>query len=157
MSLNYFTTLPKNQQMVPSLPIGKINDLNSRVKSLETETTIRSVGISLDGGGSAPSTGFKGTITVPFAGTITAWNITSDGSSPTCTFDIWKIATGTAIPTVANTITAAAKPALSTGNAVRSTTLTGWTTAVAVDDIIAFSLNSVTSGTLITLVVEITT
>ena len=44
--------------------------------------------------------------TIPYACTISAWNITVNAG--TVTFDIWKVASGTAVPTVANTITAAA-------------------------------------------------
>jgi len=61
--------------------------------------------------------------------------------------DVWKIASGTAIPTIANTITAAAIPALSTGTAVRSQTLTGWTTAVAANDIVGINLKVVATAT----------
>ncbi|HXJ38753.1 MAG TPA: hypothetical protein VNH18_05715, partial [Bryobacteraceae bacterium] len=58
------------------------------------------------------------------------------------TVDIWKITAGPTLPTVTNTITAAATPTL-TGNAVSSTTLTGWTTAISANDILAFNLSSV--------------
>lgn len=115
---------------------------------------IRSFGASFDGSGAAIPSGKVAYVTVPFAGTISAWNITVD--TGTCTIDIWKIATGTAIPTVTNTITASAKPAISTGTAVHSTTRTGWTTSVAANDIVGIHLDAVSSATLITLVVEVT-
>jgi len=89
---------------------------------------------------------------VPYACTITAWNVVANAG--TATVDIWKVATGTAIPTVANTITAAATPALSVGTAVRSTTLTGWTTAVAANDIIGVNLEVVATATYVNLTVE---
>jgi hypothetical protein len=44
---------------------------------------------------------------------------------------------------VANTITASALPAISTGTAVHSTTLTGWTTSVAANDIFGINLKIV--------------
>lgn len=122
---------------------------------LSTNQTIMSVGVSLDGGGSTLSTGQKGYVTCPFAGTIVAWDITAD--TGTCTFDIWKIATGTAVPTVTNTITASAKPALATGTAIHSTTLTGWSTGVnvAANDIFGFNLDAVATATKLTLVLQI--
>lgn len=92
--------------------------------------------------------------TCPFAGTITAWNICADAG--TCTIDIWKIASGTAVPTVANTITASALPALATGTAIHSTTLTGWTTAVAANDIFAFQLKTVSGAKFISIDLQIT-
>lgn len=115
--------------------------------------TISSVGVTLDGGGSALTTGQKGYITFHSAGTIKAWNITAD--TGTCTFDIWKIASGTAVPTVTNTITASAKPALATGTAIHSTTLSGWTTSVTANDIFGFNLDAVSGATKLTLTVEI--
>jgi hypothetical protein len=121
--------------------------------ALTTNTRMGTIGISYDGGGVALTTGKKNYITCPFAGTITGWNITVD--TGTCTIDVWKIATGTAIPTVANTITAAALPAISTGTAIHSTILTGWTTAIAIDDIFGFNITAVTGATLITLNLEV--
>jgi hypothetical protein len=82
--------------------------------------------------------------TVPYACTIAAWDISVDAG--TVTFDIWKIATGTAIPTVSNTITASAKPALSTGTSLHSTSMSGWTTAVTANDIFGIQLNTVATA-----------
>lgn len=134
-------------------------NLTGNVTSVGNATTIAAnvltmaIGVSLDGGGSALATGQKGYVTCPFAGTIIGWNITAD--TGTCTFDIWKIATGTAVPTVANTITASALPALATGTAIHSTTLSGWTTSVAANDIFGFNLSAVSGATKITLVIQV--
>ncbi len=113
---------------------------------------IRAIGATFDGGGSALTTASVVYFTIPYACTITAWNMTVD--TGTATIDIWKIATGTAIPTVTNTITAAALPAISTGTALHSTTLTGWTTSVAANDIFAYKINAVSSATRISLVLQ---
>ena len=113
------------------------------------------IGIVTDGGGSACTTGVKGYITVPFACTITGWSITADGASPTCTWDIWKIGSGTALPTVSNTIMGT-KPALSTGNVKISTTLTSWTTSISADDIIGFNLDAIATATRISLEIFVT-
>lgn len=90
--------------------------------------------------------------TMPYACTIAAWNIAVNAG--TATVDIWKIATGTAIPTGANTITASATPAISSGTAVHSTTLTGWTTTVAANDIIGINLEVVSGALFVNLTVE---
>ncbi len=137
--------------------IGNTSNTNTgdqTVSSLGlTQTKIRSVGAAFDGGGSAVTVGSKAYVVVPFAGTITGWNVTV--SSGTCTVDVWKIANGTAIPTVANTITAAAKPAIAANTNVHSTTLTGWTTSVAANDIIAFNVDAATA-TWINVSIEVT-
>jgi hypothetical protein len=70
------------------------------------------------------------------------------------TIDVWKIATGTAIPTISNSITASATPAISTGTALHSTTLTGWTTSVSANDIFAFDVTAVSSATKASLVLQ---
>lgn len=80
------------------------------------------------------------------AWTISGWSITAMGTSPTCTIDVWKIANGTALPTVANTIMGT-KPALSTGNVIESSTLTAWTTSVAKGDIWGINVDAVSVAT----------
>ncbi len=111
-----------------------------------------SFGASFDGSGIALAAGKTVYTTVPFACSISAWNIAVD--TGTATIDIWKIATGTAIPTVSNSITASAVPAISVGTAIHSTTLTGWTTAVAKNDIVGINLKVVSGPTFANLVVE---
>jgi hypothetical protein len=117
-----------------------------------TNQSIRSIGGGFDGGGSALSSGGVTYFTVPFACTIQAWNITVD--TGTITFDVWKVASGTAIPTVSNSITASALPAISTGTAIHSTTLTGWTTSVSANDIFGIDINAVSSATKASLVLQ---
>lgn len=110
------------------------------------------VGASFDGAGSALTVGTKTYITAPYACTIQAWNITAD--TGTVTVDVWKIATGSAIPTVANTITASALPALASGTAVHSTTLTAWTTSVVANDIFGFNISVVSAATKVSIVLQ---
>jgi len=104
----------------------------------------RQFGGTFVNGGSALVSGATTYLTAPFACTITAWDILVTPAD-TATIDIWKIATGTAIPTVSNSITASATPAISTGTAIHSTTLTGWSTGVnvAANDIIGINLKAV--------------
>lgn len=118
----------------------------------DANSQIRSIGGGFDGGGVALIPGTVTYFTVPFACTIAAWNATVD--TGTITFDVWKIATGTAIPTVANTITASALPAISSGTALHSTTLTGWTTSVSANDIFGVDINAVASATKASLVLQ---
>ena len=112
----------------------------------------RTVGVSIDGGGSAVTTGTKGYVEVPYAGTITGWKIISDVSG-SAVFDVWK--SNAAIPTNANTITASAKPTLTASQRAASTTLTGWTTGVAVNDVFGFEVESASTITKATLILVI--
>lgn len=111
-----------------------------------SQANIQSIGFTVDGGGSAITTGkVKGFFTCPYAGTITAWNITVD--TGTVTIKAWKIASGTAKPTNANSINTSGV-ALSSGTAVHSTTLTDFTTTtVAANDIFAFEITAISGPT----------
>ncbi|HXG72836.1 MAG TPA: hypothetical protein VNJ04_19750 [Gemmatimonadaceae bacterium] len=109
----------------------------------------------VDGGGSAITTGIKGDVLIPFAATITKWTLLPDVSG-SVVFDLWKSTYANYPPTVANTIPAAAKPTISGATKAQSTTLTGWTTAVAADDIIRVSIDSATTITRCALVLRLT-
>lgn len=112
---------------------------------LPASSKVRSFGTTFgDTAGSVLTSGSVVYFTIPYSCTISAWNATVDAG--TVTFDIWKIATGTAVPTVANTITASALPAISTGTALHSTTLTSWTTSVSANDIVGIKLQTVATA-----------
>ncbi len=117
-----------------------------------TPTVNRTVGVSVDGGGTVITTGTKGYVEVPYAGTITEWKIIAEPSG-SAVFDIWK--SNAAIPTNANTITASAKPTLTTAQRATSTTLTGWTTGVAVNDVFGFEVESASTVTKAVLIIVI--
>jgi len=79
---------------------------------------------------------------VPFTGTITSWTILADVTG-SAVVDIWMDTYANFAPTVADSITAAAKPTLSNAIKATSSTLTGWTTAVSAGDVLRFNLDSV--------------
>ena len=93
-------------------------------------------------------------VRVPYSGTISSWYLIADVAT-TATMDVWKL--NAALPTVGNTITAAAKPALTTATTATATTA-GWSnTTVVVGDVFGFRLDTLTSGapTSITLVLNV--
>lgn len=117
-------------------------------------TRTGAVGLVIDGGGSAITTGVKGFLSIPFACTITGWTLLStDGSatSGSIVVDIWKDTYANYPPTVADTITASAKPTLSSVNKNASTTLTGWTTSIAAGDVLGFNVDSASTVTRVVL------
>ena len=117
------------------------------------------LGITIDGGGVAITTGVKGFLPVPFACTITANTLLSTDASATAgsiVIDIWKAAYASYPPNVGNTITASAKPTLTAANKSTDSTLTGWTTAVSAGDVLGFNVDSATTVTRVTLVLKIT-
>lgn len=112
------------------------------------------VGLTIDGGGSAITTGVRGYIRVPYGGTWTEVSIVGDQTG-SIVIDVWKLAFSTsALPTVANTITASDIPTISAAKGVVDSTLTGWTTSFSAGDVIAFNVNSCTSITRATIVLK---
>jgi len=120
-------------------------------------TVRRQVTFIIDGGASVITTGVKGFISLPLAGTWKKWRLLSiDGAATvgSIVIDVWKDTYTNYPPAVADTITASAKPTLSAMNKNESSTLTGWTTAFSVGDILGFNVDSVTTLTKISLVLE---
>lgn len=113
------------------------------------------LGVTIDGGGSAVSTGVKGYRSVPITGTISKVRLLADQAG-NAVMDIWKDTYANYPPTVADTITAAAKPTLTAADKYEDTTLTGWTTAVTAGDVLGFNVDSAATITRLTLELEIT-
>jgi hypothetical protein len=101
------------------------------------------IGATIDGSGGTITVGQKGYVQIPYACTINSWRLIANASG-SIVVDVWKAAAPT-IPTVANTITGSALPTLSSQQTAASSTLTGWTTSVAANDIIGFNVNSATT------------
>lgn len=111
------------------------------------------IGVTSDGAGSTLSSGVKGYVTMPYAGYITGFSITAEGSSPSCTFDVWRTNGVTTLPTVSSTIMGT-KPSLGSGNSVRSTAVSTWSTNFVAGDVFGFNLDSLTNATRITFILE---
>lgn len=106
---------------------------------------VSAVGISIDGGASTPPTGSRGYVPgMPYAGTITAWELLADQSG-SAQITVKKCADA-GFPTTSS-IVAADPPALVSQQKNGSSSLGTWTTAVAIGDIFEFNLDSVTTCT----------
>ncbi len=114
-----------------------------------------SIGFLIDGGGAAITTGLKGSIAVPFACTITSWTLMAD-TSGSLTLDIWKSSFASYPPTAAHSITGTAKPAILSDVKAASSALTGWTTAIAAGDILAFNVDAASTITRVSLGLTVT-
>ena len=109
----------------------------------------------IDGGGSAITTGVKGFLEIPFACTINQATLLADQSG-SIVIDIWKDTYANYPPTVADTITASAKPTITTATKSQDATLTGWTTSIAAGDILGFNVDSITTCQRVTLSLKVT-
>lgn len=117
------------------------------VISLGANGIKRGFGISIDGGGAPITTGVKGYITVPYAGTINQWTMLASSQTGSISMDVWRTDFSGALPTVSNSIVASAPPSIVSGIKGTTTTLTGWTLAVNAGDVIGFNVASAASLT----------
>lgn len=117
-------------------------------------STPGSFGITVDGGGQAITTGVKGFVSIPYDCTIIGWDLFADQSG-SIVFDVWKRAYASFPPTVSQTITASAKPTLSSVQKNSDSTLTGWTTSVSAGDVIGFNVDSATTVTRANLILRV--
>jgi len=123
-----------------------LNDALEDIDGQAYKASTSTIQIVIDGGGAAISTGIKGDIEVPFACTIDRVTTLAD-TSGSIVVDIWKDTYANYPPTVADTITASAKPTISSALKSQDSTLTGWTTSIAAGDTLRFNVDSCTSIT----------
>lgn len=109
----------------------------------------------IDGVGATIATGIKGDLEIPFACTITRATLLADQTG-SIVVDIWKDTYANYPPTVLDTITASAKPTISSGVKSQDSTLTGWTTSIVAGDTLRFNVDSVTTVQRVTLSLKVT-
>lgn len=102
------------------------------------------VSFVIDGNGATITTGVRGDWIVPYDCTITGYTAVADQSG-SIVLDLWQDTYANHPPTVADTITASAKPTITTATKTTSTTLTGWTTSLTAGSVLRFNVDSVTS------------
>lgn len=95
--------------------------------------------VGFDGGGAAITAGAAVDVIAPYTGSITGWTMLADQSGSAVVDVLTDTYAG--FPTFTS-ITASAKPTISTAIKATSSTLTGWTTAVTAGDILRFTLDS---------------
>lgn len=123
--------------------------------NLDPNAVMAAIEYVFDGGGAALTTGIKGDIRIPFACTVNSATLLADQAG-SIVVDIWKDTYANYPPTVADTITAAAKPTLAAATKSEDTTLTGWTTAIAAGDTLRFNIDSITTCTRVVLILKVT-
>lgn len=114
---------------------------------------VRSVGAVFNGGGTALTSGttvgssLLYSPPLPNGGTVSAWTVTVDTGTAGCR--VWRIAAGTAVPVVGNTLNGG-DLAIASGTNLRSTNMTNFTggtaPTLAAGDVLAFQLNAVSGS-----------
>jgi hypothetical protein len=110
------------------------------------------LGITIDGGGSAISTGVKQYISIPYDCTITGWILVADVSG-SIVIDVWKDTYANHPPTVADTIASTEKPTISSSTKGQNLALSAWTVGVQKGDVIGFNVDSCSTITKATLTI----
>lgn len=123
--------------------------------NVSTASTSGAFGITINGGGTAITTGMKGYVTIPYNCNITGWTLIADVSG-SIVVDLWKDTYTNYPPTVTDTITGTEKPTLSSSIKNQDLSLTTWTTSVTAGDIIAFNVDSASTVTSVNLTINVT-
>lgn len=126
------------------------NKVTDAMMSTTEDAMLAGIEFIIDGGGSAITTGIKGDLEIPFNCTIEQVTLLADQSG-SIVIDIWKDTYANFPPTVADTITAAAKPTITTATKSQDATLTGWTKSITKGDILRFNVDSITTVQRVTL------
>jgi hypothetical protein len=134
---------------------GDVTTSGGVATTLKTAAKTRAITFTIDGGGSVPSTGVKGDISVPYACTITGARMLADQSG-SAVVNVWKDTYANYPPTVADKITASAPPTITSATKSDDTTLSGWTTSITAGDTLRFNLDSITTITRVVLILTVT-
>jgi len=121
---------------------------------IDVPTNLATITFIIDGGGSAITTGQKGHLEIPFACTIQQATMLADQSGD-IVVDIWKNTYTNFPPLDADSITSTTPPTISAAQKSQDGTLTGWTTAIAAGDILAFNVDSVATVTRVTISLKV--
>jgi hypothetical protein len=120
-------------------------------------TSARTQGITciFDGGGSAITAGKTVYVRIPYACTITGWQLGADVSG-SIVIDVWKDTYANFPPVVGDSIAGTEKPTLSSAQKNEDLTLSTWTTSVTAGDWIAFNVDSAATVTFVSLQLLVT-
>jgi len=131
-------------------PKGVFTDVKTALVELGKKGLI----FIIDGGGAEIAVGEHGHLRIPFKCEIVKATLLADQTG-SIVIDIWKDTYANFPPTVADTITAAAKPTIAAGVKDEDETLTDWTKTINAGDILAFNVDSVTDIKRVMILLEV--
>lgn len=139
------------------------NPIGLTVNAQGQITAVATGGVFMPGASWGSATGTAITLTGllpvprPIGATCTIKEILilTTGGSGSCTIDIWKANLSSHYPpVVGDDITGGVPPAISAATTYRNSTLTGWTTTLAQDDVLYFTLAAVSGFTSVALFIR---
>lgn len=128
--------------------MGSRLNLNQLPEIIEAASILFSVGDGVN----VITAGAKQWARIPYGLTVTGWQLTGDVTG-SIVIDIWQDTYANFPPTVADSITASAKPTITGANKATSTTLTGWTTALTGGNYLRINVDSVSSFKYVQLII----
>ncbi len=131
---------------------GEIGDASNKADADTILTS--SLEFVIDGGGDEIPTGIAGDLQVPFDCEIIEAVLLADQTG-SIVVDIWKDTYANFPPVVGDTITASAKPTISSGIKDQDSTLTGWTTSITAGDTLRFNVDSITTISRCTVILKV--
>lgn len=131
--------------------------IDAAIPAVSTNIKTAAIGITIDGNGSAITTGIKGYRRVPFDCTIVSWDILADASGAV-KIDVWKDTYANYPPTNADSICNGHEPEIAaSGTKAEDTSLGDWASvAVAAGDVLVFNVDSCVTITNLTLTLKVT-
>lgn len=135
-------------------PTGPQGDIGPQGPTGSGANTAGSFGITIDGAGSTITTGNKGYLTIPYAATITGWQVIGS-TTGSCVINVWKAASGN-LPTVADSIDGTEKPTLTNQQINTDLSLSTWTVSIAQYDVFRFNVDSASTVTRVNLSIFVT-
>jgi len=125
--------------------VDEAEAINDGTYSADGQTVLTSsLEFVIDGGGEEIATGIQGDLQVPFDCAIVEAVLLADQSG-SIVVDIWKDTYANFPPLVGDSITASAKPTISSTTKDQDSTLTSWTKTISAGDILRFNVDSVTT------------
>jgi hypothetical protein len=129
---------------------------------LPANGTIRTLGVTIDGGGNPPATGIKGYLTLPYNCTIVSWTCIADQAGSASVDVCYGPGSGAPptapnVPTLANKISASAPVTLSSAIAAAggASAISTWSKSLAQWGTLMFNLSAVTTCTRVTVQLQV--
>jgi hypothetical protein len=140
---------------VSSFGLTLVDDADAATARTTLGLHTATINATIDGGGSAISTGIKGDVVVPFACTITSVTALADQTG-SIVVDVWRSTYGAYPPVDGGSLTASAPVTISAAAKSQDTTLTDWTTSLAAGDVLRFNVDSAATITRLFIQIAVT-
>jgi hypothetical protein len=142
-----FPSSPTNGQIYTENGVTYQYDSTATVWKKIVPTMTGCISFGIDGGGSAITTGQKGTIEVPYDFDIIRWTLLADQSG-SANIDMWSRDYSTTLPTPANSVTGNLGMTLSTASSNQSSAISNWRmTRINAGNVISFNVQSASTIT----------